>query len=308
MRGVGLLRNTDDLASVAIRASGGVPVFVRDVATVKIGDAFRVASLVNGTKEAVGGVIVARSGANARQVIDGVKAKLDEIRPGLPAGVSIVPFYDRSELIDRVLGTLRKTLLLEILLVTLAHVVFLLHFRSILIVTLPLPLAVLLSFLAMQSAGVTSNLMSLAGIAIAIGVLVDAGIVVTENAFREIQRLGIDPADHRRVSEAVRQSLRLVGPARVLLDEHHPARVRACVRADGAGGQALPPAGIHEDVRGPRGDDHGRHARARAVHAAASRPVARRGAQSRDADDAPAVSARARGGAATSDLGARPRP
>jgi copper/silver efflux system protein len=199
VRGVGLVRNTDDLASVAIRASGGVPVFVRDVATVKIGDAFRVASLVNGTKEAVGGVIVARSGANARQVIDGVKAKLEEIRPGLPAGVSIVPFYDRSELIDRVLGTLRKTLLLEILLVTLAHVVFLLHFRSILIVTLPLPLAVLLSFLAMQFAGVTSNLMSLAGIAIAIGVLVDAGIVVTENAFRETQRLGIDPADHRRV-------------------------------------------------------------------------------------------------------------
>jgi Cu(I)/Ag(I) efflux system membrane protein CusA/SilA len=211
VRGVGLLRSTDDLASVAIRASGGVPVFVRDVATVKIGDAFRVASLVNGTKEAVGGVIVARSGANARQVIDGVKAKLDEIRPGLPAGVRIVPFYDRSELIDRVLGTLRKTLLSEILLVTLAHVVFLLHFRSILIVTLPLPLAVLLSFLAMQFAGVTSNLMSLAGIAIAIGVLVDAGIVVTENAFREVQRLGIDPADHRRVGEAVRDSLRLVG-------------------------------------------------------------------------------------------------
>ena len=213
VRGVGLLRNTDDLASVAIRASGGVPVFVRDVATVKIGDAFRVASLVNGTKEAVGGVIVARSGANARQVIDGVKAKLDEIRPGLPAGVSIVPFYDRSELIDRVLATLRKTLLLEILLVTLAHVVFLLHFRSILIVTLPLPLAVLLSFLAMQFAGVTSNLMSLAGIAIAIGVLVDAGIVVTENAFRETSGLAsIRPITGASAKRCVSRCVWWAGP------------------------------------------------------------------------------------------------
>ncbi len=161
--------------------------------------------------------------------------------------MSIVPFYDRSELIDRVLATLRKTLLVEILLVTLAHVVFLLHFRSILIVTLPLPLAVLLSFLAMPSAGVTSNLMSLAGIAIAIGVLVDAGIVVTENAFREIERRGIDPADRRARLRGGAQSLRLVGAARLLLDDHHPARVRAGVRADGAGRQAVPSAGVHED-------------------------------------------------------------
>ena len=211
IRGVGLLNGVEDLERVAIRARAGVPILVRDVATVKIGDAFRVASLVKGTKEAVGGIIVARSGANARQVIDGVKAKLDEIRPGLPSGVHISPFYDRSELIDRVLGTLRKTLIEEILLVTLAHVVFLLHFRSILIVTLPLPLAVLLSLLAMHFAGVTSNLMSLAGIAIAIGVLVDAGIVVTENAFREIERRGIDPDDRPRVAEAIRESLRLTG-------------------------------------------------------------------------------------------------
>ena len=131
----------------------------------------------------MGGVIVVRSGANAQRVIDGVKARIAQISAGLPAGVRIVAFYDRSTLIAQAVDTLRTTLLEEIGLVTLAHVIFLMHVRSILIVTLPLPLAVLVSFLGMYYAGISSNIMSLAGIAIAIGVLVDAGIVVTENAF-----------------------------------------------------------------------------------------------------------------------------
>ena len=133
-------------------------------------------------------------------------------RPGLPAGVRIVPFYDRSMLISQSVDTLRHALFEEIALVTLAHVIFLMHFRSILIVTLPLPLAVLLSFLAMYYTGISSNIMSLAGIAIAIGVLVDAGIVVTENAFRLCRA-----ARHRharssgRSRQAVRDSAQLVG-------------------------------------------------------------------------------------------------
>ncbi len=110
-----------------------------------------------------------------------------------------MPFYDRSALIEQAVGTLRVALLEEIVLVTLAHVVFLMHVRSILIVTLPLPLAVLIAFLGMRAVGLSSNIMSLAGIAIAIGVLVDAGIVVTENAFRAIEQRGIDPRDRRRV-------------------------------------------------------------------------------------------------------------
>ena len=211
VRGVGLVERPDDLERVVVRAKGGVPVLIGQVATVQIGDAFRVASLVKGTSEVVGGVIVARAGSNAQQVIDAVKARLADIKPGLPADVSIQPFYDRSALIHRVLGTLRTTLIEEILLVTLAHVVFLLHFRSILVVTLPLPLAVLLSFLGMRYVGISSNLMSLAGIAIAIGVLVDAGIVVTENAFRQIERSGIDPNDRRAVWKVVRDSVGLVG-------------------------------------------------------------------------------------------------
>ena len=123
----------------------------------------------------------------------------------------VVPFYDRSELIEQAVGTLRTALIEEIALVTLAHVVFLMHFRSILIVTLPLPLAVLMAFLGMYYAGISSNIMSLAGIAIAIGVLVDAGIVVTENAFRFLEQHGVDPRDRSRVWSAVRESTRVVG-------------------------------------------------------------------------------------------------
>ena len=211
VRGVGLVESVDDIAQIVVGAYGGVPVFVRQIGEVRVGEAFRVSSLVKGPSEAVGGVIVARSGINAQQVIDGVKAKIAQISPGLPEGVRIVPFYDRSTLIAQAIDTLRVTLLEEIGLVTLAHVVFLMHLRSILVVTLPLPLAVLISFLCMYYAGISANIMSLAGIAIAIGVLVDAGIVVTENAFRQIERSGINVRDRRAVWTAVLESTRLVG-------------------------------------------------------------------------------------------------
>src|SRR5262249_4430281 len=145
----------------------------------------------------------ARTGANTNDVIAAVKARIAQISPGLPAGVRIVPFYDRSQLIDASVRTLRRALIEEILLVTLAHVLFLFHFRSILIVTLPLPLAVLASFIGMHYAGVSSNIMSLAGIAIAIGVLVDAGIVVTENAFRFLETQRVDVRDRDAVREVV---------------------------------------------------------------------------------------------------------
>jgi Cu(I)/Ag(I) efflux system membrane protein CusA/SilA len=211
VRGVGLIQSIDDVKRIVVGAANGVPVYVEQVARVQVGDAFRVASLVKGTKEAVGGVVVARTGVNTKAVIDAVKARIAQIEPGLPPGVEIVPFYDRSDLIEQTIGTLRTALIEEILLVTLAHVVFLMHARSILIVTLPLPLAVLMSFLGMYYAGISSNIMSLAGIAIAIGVLVDAGIVVTENAFRFVERRGVDPRDRAGVREAVRESTRLVG-------------------------------------------------------------------------------------------------
>ena len=211
VRGVGLITSVDDVKRIVVGASNGVPVYVDQVAAVKLGDAFRVSSLVKGTKEAVGGVVVARTGVNTKAVIEAVKTRIAQIEPGLPAGVTIVPFYDRSTLIEQAVATLRTALIEEIVLVTLAHVVFLMHLRSILIVTLPLPLAVLASFLGMYYAGISSNIMSLAGIAIAIGVLVDAGIVVTENAFRQVERRGIDTRDRAAVWSAVRDGSHLVG-------------------------------------------------------------------------------------------------
>ena len=211
VRGLGLIQSVADIERIVVGAKAGVPIFVRDVGTVGIGNAFRVASLVKGGHEAVGGVVVARSGVNPRALIDRVKAKIKDLEAGLPSGVKIVPFYDRSELIDNSVDTLRHALLEEMLLVTLAHIIFLAHFRSILIVTLPLPLAVLSSFLILYYLNVTSNIMSLAGIAIAIGVLVDAGIVVTENAFRHLELSGIDVRDRRAVWQTVLTSTKLVG-------------------------------------------------------------------------------------------------
>jgi len=211
VRGLGLIQSVGDIEKIVVGAKNGAPVSVHDIAVVRIGNAFRAASLVKGGKEAVGGVVVARSGANPQAVIEGVKAKIGELEAGLPAGVRIVPFYDRSELIRDSIASLRRALMEEVLLVTLVHIVFLAHFRSILIVTLPLPLAVLTSFLILFYLDVTSNIMSLAGIAIAIGVLVDAGIVVTENAFRQLERDGIDVRDRRAVWQSVLSSTKLVG-------------------------------------------------------------------------------------------------
>jgi Cu(I)/Ag(I) efflux system membrane protein CusA/SilA len=211
VRGVGLVESVADIENVVIGGSNGTPVYVQNVAEVKIGDAFRVGALDRDGKEAVGGVVIARYGVNTLEVISGIKEKLKALESGLPQGVKIVPFYDRTELILRATDTLRRALIEELLLVTLVHIVFLFHFRSILIVTLPLPLAVLGSFLFMYYMGISSNLMSLSGIAIAIGVLVDAGIVVTENAFRYMEKQGVDPRDRPRVWQGVLQSTKLVG-------------------------------------------------------------------------------------------------
>ena len=211
VRGLGLIESVKDIEQIVVGAENGVPIFVRQVAEVKIGNAFRVSSLVKGTEEAVGGVIVARYGVSTVDVIERVKEKIKDLEAGLPPGIKIVPFYDRSALIQRSIDTLKKALLEEAAVVTLVNIIFLLNVRSILIVTIPLPLAVLFSFLFMRYFGISSNIMSLAGIAIAIGVLVDAGIVVMENAFRFMEKRGIDPRDRRRVLETVLDSTRLVG-------------------------------------------------------------------------------------------------
>jgi Cu(I)/Ag(I) efflux system membrane protein CusA/SilA len=211
VRGVGLIGSVADVENIVIGAPNGVPIYVRNVADIKLGNAFRTGVLDKNGKETVGGVVIARYGVNTLEVIDAVKQKIAELQSGLPQGVHLVPFYDRTQLINRATSTLKRALIEELLLVTLAHIIFLLHFRSILIVTIPLPLAVLISFLFMKYMGISSNLMSLSGIAIAIGVLVDAGIVVTENAFRFLEKNKVDPKDRRRVWQTVLESTKLVG-------------------------------------------------------------------------------------------------
>lgn len=211
VRGVGLIESVSDVENIVIGVNNGVPIYVRNVAEVHLGNAFRTGSLDKNGKDAVGGVVIARYGVNTLEVIDAVKQKIVALQSGLPKGVTIVPFYDRTQLILRATATLKRALIEELLLVTLAHIIFLAHFRSILIVTIPLPLAVLLSFLFMHYVGISSNLMSLAGIAIAIGVLVDAGIVVTENAFRFLEKREVDPKDRRLVWQTVLDSTKLVG-------------------------------------------------------------------------------------------------
>ena len=202
LRGVGLVKSADDLEQIAVAERNGTPVYLRDLATVELGGDFRRDALDVGGQEVVGGIVVMRTGENALEVIRRVKARLAEISPSLPPGVTVRPFYDRSDLITRTIETLKHALLEEIVLVTLAHILFLFHFRSILIVTIPLPLSILVSFVLMERFGIASNIMSLAGIAIAIGVLVDAGIVMTENVIRHCEEAEAKKRE-KVISEAV---------------------------------------------------------------------------------------------------------
>jgi Cu(I)/Ag(I) efflux system membrane protein CusA/SilA len=208
IRGLGLIQSIADIESLMVAERNGRPVYVKNVATVGIGPDFRRGALDKNGVAAVGGVVIIRHGENTQAVIARVKEKIAGLKVGLPDGVDIVPFYDRTDLIVRAVDTLKDALIEEILLVTLAHIVFLWHFRSILIVTLPLPLAILISFLFMHYTGISSNIMSLGGIAIAIGVLVDAGIVVTENAMRHAERT---PHYERNIVQLVLESARVVG-------------------------------------------------------------------------------------------------
>jgi Cu(I)/Ag(I) efflux system membrane protein CusA/SilA len=187
VRGIGLITSVADLEKIPLVTRGDQPLYLRDVATIQIGGDFRRGTLDVDGREVVGGIVIMRYGENAYRVIAAVKARLATMAAGLPAGVSIASFYDRSELIDRAIKTLKHALTEEIILVTLMHILFLFHFRSILVVTLPLPASLLISFILMDRFGIPSHIMSLTGIAISIGVLVDAGIVMTENVIRHCE-------------------------------------------------------------------------------------------------------------------------
>jgi Cu(I)/Ag(I) efflux system membrane protein CusA/SilA len=187
IRGLGYLHSLNDLADAAVGSHNGTPVLLRDLGTVSFGPDIRegVAEW-DGQGETVGGIVIMRHGANALKVINGVKRKLCEIAPSLPAGVEIMPGYDRSGLINASIHTLQRDLLEEIIIVSLVIIVFLFHFRSALIAIIALPIAVLIAFIPIYFLGVTSNIMSLGGLALAIGVLVDASIVIVENGYRHL--------------------------------------------------------------------------------------------------------------------------
>jgi Cu(I)/Ag(I) efflux system membrane protein CusA/SilA len=213
VRGRGYLRGKADIEGLVVKAERGTPVLIRDIARVELGpDERRGIAELNGEGEVVSGIATARYGQNALEVIRNVKEKLAEIAPGLPAGVSITTVYDRSELIERAIATLKTTLIEESIIVALVCLVFLLHVRSALVAIIMLPVGVLIAFIAMRALGMNSNIMSLGGVAIAIGAMVDAAIVMIENAHKHIERLREDHSNAER-ADAIIAACKEVGPA-----------------------------------------------------------------------------------------------
>ena len=202
LRGVGFVETLADLEETVVVERDHVPIRVRDLADVTLGPAFRRGALADDRGEVVGGVVTMRYGANPIDVIDGVKAALDRLRPTLPEGVVIRPFYDRTMLIQETQATLIETLEFEVLITVVVILLFLLHVRASLLVAITLPTAVLLSFVSMRVFGVDANIMSLAGIAIAIGTMVDVGIVITENIHRHLTEKSPEKSRRKAIHEA----------------------------------------------------------------------------------------------------------
>ncbi len=210
VRGRGYLRGISDLEQLVVKSERGIPVLLKDVARIELGpDERRGITELNGEGEVVAGIAMARYGQNALDVIHNLKAKIGEIASGLPQGVTIEPVYDRSELIHRAIDNLQRTLLEESAIVALVCILFLLHVRSALVAIIMLPIGVLIAFIAMRFLGLNSNIMSLGGIAIAIGAMVDAAIVMIENAHKHLERLEPGAARLKAIITACRE----VGPA-----------------------------------------------------------------------------------------------
>jgi Cu(I)/Ag(I) efflux system membrane protein CusA/SilA len=219
VRATGYLKTLDDFRAVPVKtAAGGVPVRLGDVATVQIGPALRLsAAELNGQGEVAGGVVILRSGENARATLAAVKTKLEQLKRGLPPGVEIVPTYDRSSLIDRAVDNLKSKLVEEFIVVALVCGIFLWHARSALVGILTLPLGVLAALIVMRAQGVEANIMSLSGIAIAVGAMVDAAVVMIENAHKHLEHWEHDHPGRRLVGQerwtVITEAATEVGPA-----------------------------------------------------------------------------------------------
>ncbi|PKO87270.1 MAG: CusA/CzcA family heavy metal efflux RND transporter [Betaproteobacteria bacterium HGW-Betaproteobacteria-10] len=213
VRGLGYLKGIEDIETLVLKSEGGTPVLVRDVAKVELVPAGRRGiTELNGEGEVVSGIVMARFGQNALDVIANVKAKIEALKSGLPSGTEIVAVYDRSTLIERAIANLKWTLFEESLIVAAVCIIFLMHVRSALVAILTLPIGILIAFIAMHSMGMGSNIMSLGGIAIAIGAMVDAAIVMIENAHKRLERLPPDATQKERAATMIK-ACKEVGPA-----------------------------------------------------------------------------------------------
>jgi len=187
IKGSGYIKNIKEIEEIPLKTVNSTPIRVKDVATVQMGGDLRLGIIdENGQGEKVGGIVIMRYGENAKDVIDRIKEKLPDIEKGLPPGVKFKTAYDRSDLIEATIATLKEAVIEEIIVVAVVLLIFLFHVRSALIVIITIPLSVLISFIMMSWFGITSNIMSLAGVALAVGDLVDAGIVMVENAMKSI--------------------------------------------------------------------------------------------------------------------------
>ena len=211
VRSNGFVRNINDIQNIPVGiGSNGVAILIKDVARVQLGPQTRrgIAEL-NGQGEVVGGVVVMRSGQNAMQTIENVKTKLQQIKAGLPRGVEIIPTYDRSGLIERAVNTLKDKLVEEFILVSLICVLFLFHLRSALVIIISLPIGILMALVIMRWQGINANIMSLGGIAIAIGAMVDAAVVMVENVHKHLEKE--EATEHNRW-EIIRRACHEVAP------------------------------------------------------------------------------------------------
>ena len=211
VRGLGYIKSIEDIEKIPVGIrSGGTPILVRDVARVHLGPELRRGLVeLNGEGEVAAGIVVMRFGGNALEVINGVKRKLEDLKAGLPEGVEIIPVYDRSALIHRAIKTLKETLIEECLIVALICIVFLLHIRSALAAIVTLPIGVLMAFIIMHQQGLNSNIMSLGGIAIAIGAMIDGALVMIENAHKHLEQSNGQKDHWQIIYEAAAE----VGPA-----------------------------------------------------------------------------------------------
>ncbi len=270
VRGRGYAKSIKDFEEIVLTSENGTPIRVKDIGTVVLGpDLRRGVSDLDGTGEVVSGIVVMRHGQNALDVIDRVKAKIQEIEPGLPPGVKIVPIYDRSDLILRAIDNLKSTLLEVILTVALVILLFLWHIPSAIIPMITIPVAVLLSFIPFRMMGITANIMSLGGIAIAIGALVDAAIVVVEQTHKSLEQWDRD-GRQGGLQQCCCQCHQAGGGPELLRPAGDRCLVPAGAHPGGAGGAALQAARLHEeplhDHRRGAGD-HARPGPAHALHA-----------------------------------------